>query len=240
MSRPSRRRRSTRLLVTSLSAVLCVAVGGFATATAAPKAPVASASKKKKKKKKHHSTLPTPAPTTPTTPPASSQASSTPTVATLPSTTNIASVAFSWCGGTVDLDLHVWNKDGAHAGFKNGSGIQNQISGGTHSADDPGESCSGGHDGGLETYSDTAGNSHGITIGICYAQNNEAIHPIPSWQLDILYTNGSTYRYSNAAIGPQPGTVITPNPLQQPGDQYLFVPALAGGAYVPGDFCPSP
>jgi hypothetical protein len=137
------------------------------------------------------------------------------------------------------MDLHVWNSDGKHAGWRNGVGIENQIPGGLHHGDGGGASCLGGSNGGLEEYSDSAGNSHLITIGVCYAATSETgITPIPSFVLDVHHTDGSTHEYATPAIGWPPDVTIVPF-LEEPGEALVFHSGLAG-EYVPGAFCPSP
>jgi hypothetical protein len=177
----------TILALLAASALLAgvgpVAAQAGDTATAAKKCKKKrSAASAKKKCKKKGSLPPTPLPTPlpivkPPAPPP-------------PQSTNIDKVTLDWgpLGTAVDLDLHVWNRDGAHSGWEPApppdGDVYDGITGGTHSADGDKQTT------GSEDYTDTSPSSHELTIVVCY-QSSAGMDPTIGYTLTISYSDGT-------------------------------------------------
>jgi hypothetical protein len=106
-----------------------------------------------------------------------------------PEPTNIDKVTLTWntAPTAVDLDLHAWNSDGSHSGYNlmTDPVLDDDIPGGTHSAD------VGPQTTGSETYTDTMGSSHELTMAVCYQSSNGMPDPTIEYTLTIEYSDAA-------------------------------------------------
>ena len=192
------------------------------TATLAKKCKKRKGQRKKCRKRKAP-VVPLPAPPSPAgNPPAPS--------------TQIERVVLSWgCDITpiedranVDLDLQVWNSDGSHAGWlAAGNVMENEIPNAMHLGDSSGNwtpVCETSAPIPHEEFVDNDGNSHLVTVGVCYYAYRGTNAPQVDFNLRFDYTNGTT-----GSTGPN--TLFT-----TPGQAITFVSSKPG-EYLPTDVC---
>jgi len=183
------------LLAASVSlALVATPVVADGTATAAKKCKkkrAAAAKKKCKKKGGGGSALPPPVPVLPIVP--------KPPAPTGPEPTGVTAATLTWdthSASKADLDLHVWDSDGNHAGTEPGMTppqVANEISGGDHQGD------TGLQSSGLaanEQFTDFNADEHEVTIGVCYGNADPGTPPTADWELEVNRSDGSSQTYT--------------------------------------------
>ena len=182
--------RARPLGAVALFAALALVVGLVAGSSASATGDGATAAKKKcKKKGKKKCKKKGPGPIVLPAPPPIVKPQPQP--APGPPVTNIQHLTLDWNGGAdwVDLDLHVWDSDGNHAGTYPGAippTVENQIDSASHSGDN------GGINGQYEGFDDSFGDERLITIGVCYGNTMTAPTPEIEWTLTFTGVNGAT------------------------------------------------
>ncbi len=135
-----------------------------------------------------------------------------------PPSTNFAKLTLDWVDA-VDLDLHVWDSDGNHAGVTPTSlpgTVENELFLSTHSGDDIGATKQ-------EYFEDDDASNRFVTVAVCYGFAVPAAPAAVDWDLTFTGVNGFTETY-----GPNPGNEFTAQ-----GDVQVY----DFGGYTPTNPC---